>query len=524
MLIVLVAALYSCSGQYDNIEQYAVDETVYVGKFSDDPYVEIGYKRLEIELMGDSIGRVYSDDLYLGKAKKTVIEYDEADGRRKLEFDSVCSWVNIKGLTTPKTYIFTIYAEDEYGHRSIPVEALGKPFTDADFEGIAFPVPRIIPAPTTVEFIWDEASMGLSSPLFKMAELIYSYIDKNGKTVSGMLTPKNAPTFNIKNLNLGDSTTVIINCRIIPIVESGQILDTLPLVKEFVTATITGEEYLKARGVRPIVSALIHNGDESKATITFGPKTDHLVWTDIRYQRSNGNWSEPVRVENGTNTLLCTDIKRNVPIQISCAFSPPETDNVFISEWEDSGPFIIKYDPRFYGWSVAQRTANHVWSDGQGSQTLWPGGHPMSILDDDMGSGWHSKLSIPFPHVLIIDMQESRRVAKIIANHGGYWKTVELYLTNNLSIDGYISYQVIWDDNNRVANYSNWHNTLTNLIPENVPAAWGSPIPSLEQTGNSRTFVPPSVLEGRFLILRFSDNDIGWETYINVNNFEVYGD
>jgi hypothetical protein len=524
MSIALVTALCSCSGQYDNIEQYAVDETVYVGKFSDDPYVEIGYKRLEIELMGDSIGRLFADDLYLGKAKKTIIEYDEADGRRRLEFDSVCSWVNIKGLTTPKTYIFTIYAEDEYGHRSIPVEALGKPFTDADFEGIAFPVPRIIPAPTTVEFIWDAASMGLSSPLFKMTELIYSYVDRNGKTVSGILTSKNAPTFNIRNLRLGDSTTVIINCRIIPIVESGLILDTLPFVKEFVTATTSGEEYLRARGVRPIVSALIHNGDESKATITFGPRTDHLVWTEIRHLHSNGNWSEPMRVENETNTLLCTDIKRNVSAQIRCAFSPPETDDVFVSEWADCGPFIIKYDPKFHGWSIAQRTANHGWGDGVGSQSAWPGGHPMLILDDDTGSGWHSALKIPFPHVLIIDMQEPRRVAKIIVNHGDYFKTVELYLTNDLSINGYTPYKVIWDDNNRVSNYNNWRNTLNDLIPENVPAAWGSPIPSLEQTVDIRTFVLSDVLERRFLILRFPDSTVGWDTYVSIKNLEVYGD
>jgi hypothetical protein len=525
--ILLIPALYSCTGQYDNIEQYATDETVYVGKFSDMPFIRIGYKRVEIELLGDSIGRAYADDIYLGKAKKTVVEYDEADGTRRREFDSVCSWVNITGLTTPKTYIFTIYAEDELGHKSISTEALGKPFTDADFAGITFPEPHVIPAPTTVEFVWDEVSMGLSSPLFKFIELIYSYENRNGVIVSGKLTAKDAPSFNIKNLNLNDSTSVIINCRIIPIAESGLILDTLPMVKEFFTKTATEEEYLSARTLRPISSAMINPAKQTEGTIIFSAKTDHLAWTDIRYKKSDNNWQEILHIDNNTREVLCQDIKREEIIQIRCTYNPPETDLLITGEWTDYAPFIMRHDTR--DWVVIPRNGSHNWgSDGSGTQTLWSGGNPMLILDNDAASGWHSHVgnNPPFPQVLIIDMKEVRRVSKVIAS-GGYWNTVQLYLTNDLSMPGYYTYSVDWDDANREGNYNNWVNRFTNQVPGDVPESWGAPV-AQGYGEQSYSFLLSPVLEGRFLILRFPDNNVWREdwpaTYIAVNNFEVYSD
>ncbi|MDR1583692.1 MAG: hypothetical protein LBS55_10645 [Prevotellaceae bacterium] len=521
--ILLVPALYSCSGQYDNIDSYTSDESVYVGQFSNTPYLRVGYKRVEIELMGDSIGRAFSDDLYLGKAKKTVIEYDEEDGVRRVEFDSVCSWVNIKGLTTPKTYIFTIYAEDEYGNKSISTEALGKPYTDADFEGIAFPSPQVIEAPTTVEFNWEsEVSMGLSSPLFKFVELIYSYVDKDDNMVSGKVTAKDIAAFNISNLEMAANTTVVINCRIIPVAEAGLILDTLSMVKEYTVKTATPEEYLAARTLRPIQTALINPTNESLATITFDKITDHLKWTEIRYKNTGGD-STVIRIENNETTKNCPDFERRGIIQIRCAYNPPETDIEVVSEWTDYGPFILRYAPALDGWSVLSRNGNHGWgNDGRGDQILWDGGHPMLILDDDTRSGWHSRLSTPFPQVLIIDMQDKRRISKIVTN-GGYWQTVEFYLTDNLSIPEYTSHKVIWDDGNRVNNYSSWMNPLTSVIPEDIPTSWGDPI-WVSYEGEQISALLPQIMEGQYLIVRFPDNNLGWATYICMNNFEVYSD
>jgi hypothetical protein len=530
LLIVLVSALYSCSEQYDNINKYATDETVYVGKYSDDAYIRIGYKRIEIELLGDSIGRALTDDIYLGKAKKTVIEYDESDGLRKIEIDSVCSWVNITGLTTAKTYIFNIYTEDNDGHKSASIEALGKPYTDDDFAGIAFPLPHVISTPSTVEIIWDEVSMGLSSPLFKFVELIYSYVDRDNNMVSGKLTENDNPSFNMKNLKVSDSTAFIINCRIIPIMESGRIIDTLSMVREFYAITSEPEQYLKDRTVRPIKTALINPHNETEATVTFDNKTDHLLYTEIRYLQTAGEYNV-IRIENDRSEALCPDIKRRETIQIRGAYNPPETSDIFISEWEDYAPFILKYDMK--DWVVIPRTGNHPWgSDGSGSQNLWDGGHPMLILDDDPRSGWHSRLGSPLPQVLVIDMKEPRRISKVFA-FGGYWKTVELYLTNDPSLSGYTAYTVDWNDGAREGNYNSWVNPFSALIPDDVPESWGHPVAQVtenelmgQQEGEkNHTFTIPQGTEGRFLIMRFPNSTTdATNTYIDVLTFEAYSD
>ncbi|MDR2382376.1 MAG: hypothetical protein LBD76_00610 [Prevotellaceae bacterium] len=522
--LLIVAALYSCTGQYDNIGLYATEETVYVGKFGDAPNVRIGYNRVEIDLMND---RLSPDDIYLGKAKKTVVEYEETDGVRRVVFDSVCSWVNITGLTTPKTYIFKIYAEDEYGNKSVSVEAMGKPFTDEDLAGYSFPLPNMIPTPTTMDFRWTEET-GLSSSLFNFAELNYSYTNRDNKVITGHLTSKDAPRFSIVGLVQSDNFPVSVVCRIIPIMESGPILDTVTMEREFFAKTASPEEYLSARELRPLTTARIHDDDNSKATISWGTATDHLAWTKIRYLHSNGNWEE-VFVDNRYTETLCTDIKRGVKFQIQCSYNPPQTNEEYLTEWADQELFMVKYN--LSDWTVVPRNGNHPWGgDGVGSQTIWSGGHPMLILDDDPRSGWHSRLSTPFPQLLIVDMKKTSAVSKFILNSvdGGYWNNVELYLTNDLSMPGYTSHTVNWTSTPeaRVDNYSAWVTKMIELIPANPPAAsWGSPIAKTQaKKAASLTFLLPETLYGQFLIVSFPDNNLGWATYIDVHGIEVYSE
>jgi hypothetical protein len=524
-IILISELMYSCYGQYDNIEKYATEETVYIGRFSDFPYVMPGYKRVEIELLGEYVGRVYADDIYLGKGKKTVVEYEEADGVRRIEFDSLCSWVNVTGLTVGKTYVFFIYTEDEYGNRSIPVEALGKPFTDEDLAGFPFPKPHIIPSPTSVDFRWnDDVSMGLSSPLYKFIELVYSYVDKDNKTVSGRLTARDSREehkFSVTNLDLGKDVSVMINCKIIPIMDSKQIIDTISMIREVITATVTEEEYLAERTLRPIVSAFIDTEDETKATIMLGGITDHLLWTEIRYkQKSTGQYIVEA-IDNGTNEVQCTDIMRREFIQIRCAYQPLQ-DIEYVSEWTNYEPFVLKYDRR--DWVVIPRHGNHNWGDGVGSQNLWAGGHPMLILDDDPKSGWHSVLDgNTLPHVLIIDMKESKDISKVFIGDGSYWINVELYLTDNLSITDYQTHTVDWNGGgDRQGDYNGWTEKYLSKIPATVPASWGTAMVKSNGEVNQSFTVSPSK-KSRFLIFRFPNSTDG-AGYISVNTLEVYYD
>jgi hypothetical protein len=180
-----------------------------------------------------------------------------------------------------------------------------------------------------------------------------------------------------------------------------------------------------------------------------------------------------------------------------------------------------KYDTK--NWTVLQKFGNHGWGDGAGTQTLWPGGNPMLILDDDPGSGWHSNLGAEFPHVLIIDMKDAKSVSKISGN-GGDLHNVELYMTDNLSIDGYSTHTVNWEDDDfRTFDYSDWANPLAGSVPADVPASWGSPVAQGVAEYNSFSFDLPEAVQKRFLILRFPDNAIDWgATYTSMNTVEVF--
>lgn len=102
-----------CKGMYDNLEKYA-KEDIYPAKY-DTIIGQVGYERVEIDLL--KAGRIPSSKIYMGKAKKTVVEYDD----KRIVIDSVVSWVNITGLTVSKLYRFKVYTEDEYGNRSVPL-------------------------------------------------------------------------------------------------------------------------------------------------------------------------------------------------------------------------------------------------------------------------------------------------------------------------------------------------------------------------------------------------------------------
>lgn len=85
-----------CKGMYDNLEKYA-KEDIYSAKY-DTIIGQVGYERVEIDLL--KAGRNPSSKIYMRKAKKTVVEYDD----KRIVIDSVVSWVNITGLTVSKLY------------------------------------------------------------------------------------------------------------------------------------------------------------------------------------------------------------------------------------------------------------------------------------------------------------------------------------------------------------------------------------------------------------------------------------
>ena len=81
----LLIAVASCDDIYDNIKEYSLEEKVYPAKF-DTIFASIGFNRVELDL--NKAGRIPASQIKLGKAKKTVVTWD--DGKACLEIDSIC--------------------------------------------------------------------------------------------------------------------------------------------------------------------------------------------------------------------------------------------------------------------------------------------------------------------------------------------------------------------------------------------------------------------------------------------------
>jgi hypothetical protein len=217
LLAIIAFVIGSCSKMYDNIQQYA-DEQVYPGKY-DTIIGYVGYERVEIELM--KAGRIPSEQIKIGKAKKTVVEYDD----QVIIIDSLVSWVNITGLTQPKLYRFQIYTIDEYENKSVPQQIALIPYTETDLASLVIASPKIMASPGAAVFEWPN---GLSSTLLEYTSLSFSYSDKDNEVKQGERTDN--PRFVIANLNPSQQVTVNITYRVIPKVNSTPIIDTLDLV------------------------------------------------------------------------------------------------------------------------------------------------------------------------------------------------------------------------------------------------------------------------------------------------------
>lgn len=211
-----LASIYSCKGIYDNVEPFG-GERVYPAKF-DTISGKIGFERVELNLM--KAGRISSDQIYLGKASKTVVEYD----KERIVIDSVVSWVNVPNLKISKLYRFKVYSEDQYGNRSVPQEIALIPYTSGELTTIAVQSPRVFASPSTAVLDWADK---ISSILLTYCDMTFSYQDKSGVTHKGFRDVN--PRIFASNLNSGDEMKVDVNYRVVPKVNGVEILDTMVL-------------------------------------------------------------------------------------------------------------------------------------------------------------------------------------------------------------------------------------------------------------------------------------------------------
>jgi hypothetical protein len=217
-LLVSLSALMSvsCKDIYDNIKDFSVEEIVYPAKF-DTIYGTVGFERVEIDLC--KAGRVPAGNIKLGKAMKTVIEYDTST----IVIDSVCSWVNITGLKEPKLYTFRVYTADEYDDRSTPKEISLTPYTAQDRSSLGLAPPLIIESTSSALVEWRTR---VSSSLFNLYSYEYEYKDRDSITHKGT-GESDLPSFFVENIRKGNTTLIKMKCRIQPKLGDKLILDTV---------------------------------------------------------------------------------------------------------------------------------------------------------------------------------------------------------------------------------------------------------------------------------------------------------
>ncbi|MDR2627363.1 MAG: DUF4998 domain-containing protein, partial [Dysgonamonadaceae bacterium] len=216
-ILIATTCFSSCSDVYDNIKKFSPEEIVYPAGFDTIGW-KLGYERVEFDL--NKGGRVPSSQMKLGKAKKTVIEYDD----ERIVIDSVCSWVNISGLNEMRLYHFTIYTEDQYGDKSIPQKVQLTPFTKTDLEILSLVPPNVTESTSAAIIEW---SVPIESDLYEFFSYTYEYTDKDGQKHSGE-GENNLPSFFVENVLSDVEVPVKITAKILPFIGGVPILDTIP--------------------------------------------------------------------------------------------------------------------------------------------------------------------------------------------------------------------------------------------------------------------------------------------------------
>ncbi|MFN2396727.1 MAG: DUF4998 domain-containing protein [Bacteroidales bacterium] len=213
-IMVVATFMWSCDGMYDKQEQFE-GEIVYPARY-DTVIGHIGFERVEIDLL--KAGRIPSEQINLGKAQQTRIEYDD----QVITIDSLVSYVNITGLTQSKLYRFRIFTIDQYGNESVPQEIALIPFTNSDLNSLAIAPPRIMASPSAAVVDWPN---GISSVLMNYYGLNFKYTDKDGKIQTGERGENSR--FFIGNVEAGQPVQLDMEYKIVPKVNREPILDTL---------------------------------------------------------------------------------------------------------------------------------------------------------------------------------------------------------------------------------------------------------------------------------------------------------
>jgi hypothetical protein len=482
MMTALSLTYLSCDKVYDNIKDFSVEEIVYPAHV-DTAIVRIGYERVEIDL--SKYGRIPSEQMNLGKAKKIIVEYDNT----RIVYEGIYSWVNIRGLTQPKLYRFSIYTEDEYGDRSIPVEIAATPYTIEDTRALALPFPTVYESTSSGMIEWKN---DVSGEMFDFYSYTYSYTDKDGKLRNGS-GEGSYPSFFIDNILAGQEIDVTMNCKILPKTSGVPILDTV--IWEYVIPfSVSGN-------TTTIFLDKPSNGFvyEPNAPVNLSWIKETGISEYVLQVSTDRGFSEAatatVNVGGDINsyTLTASDIAR-IPgyymgATVYWKVSVPGNSEIITQTRQFDVPRMVVLVSR-EDWAAESLGGNHPWGE--------YGGEPYRLFDGDLYTGWHTSLGQPLPQCLVVDMKKSQTIYAIrlshlpegLANGWIYFRSIHVYITD------------------------------TPVVPDLPQASWGEPAVRYEWQGDADPFNIDVQATGRYMILYFPTSRT--DSFISFAELDVY--
>ena len=363
MLFIMAAAcLATCKNSFDNIKEYATEENVYPAKY-DTLIARVGYNRIELEMF--KAGRLLSSEFKLSKAKKTVVEVVGEEQPRV--WDSVCSWVNVDGLTQSRMYRFYVYTMDEHGNKSIPVEVAETPFVDTDMDVYdRIPDPKISPSPFSSTLSW----LDISSPLMKYTGMEYEYLDKDGELRKGSVPADEDIYFHMMNLQGDTDYTVDVSVRVQPFRGEILVLDTVTFKRTYSTTTNSVEEY--KRGLKNLYRRVSSVGWTEGATVFWQPESDPTqIFSIVKYM----DYTDPgnpvpaeLKVLRNEPVTLLPGIKHGEPVSWYSVYTPFGSADEFETDEQSANTLPVDEDGLLFinrvNWKTIVTLAGQLSTDG----------------------------------------------------------------------------------------------------------------------------------------------------------------
>ena len=497
ILLFSYSVMHSCDCIYDNVEKYVDGEIVYIDKLDGVLKVQIGYERVEIDLL--EAGRIPASQIRMAKAKKTVIEcpdFTETGHRRVI--DSICSWVNITGLTQSKYYEFTIYTEDEFGSRSLPLTANVRPYTAENLNSIEITPPSINASSAAAQIEWTN---GISALTHKVVNFEWKYTDRDGVVCTDG-DEGDKPVIFLENVAAEKDIPVELKCRLIPTTSNPDhtytpIIDTVDFQQIinfrlsssadeviFLKTPIPGIDNDLTEGL-PVAFTWTKTNTVNSYTLKFSLSPSFP--DEGTYLMNLGDVNEYVMdnasmltVVNSLNTKLLSEVYWTVTPTVQSA--QVKTSYRLLIVWK-AGVFY-KYDTT--DWLGVSASSSYSGTDVQ------------YILNDNPAQVWHSSATA-LPHWLIVDMRTPKNIFKFdVYRQAGSLsdtKSMVFYISDNPDESG----------------------TWTKIGEGGFsPSTTGSSEPSCEVLMTDR------VTKGRYFRIEFLDGRPGANPYVNVAILHIY--